>query len=63
MDTRKKDEKPHFTEVFPSGASASNRSQTTDNRIMVFYQGMRIYIPDQVQTETLSRVLQVLKQL
>lgn len=63
MDTRKQDDKPHFTEVFPSGASASNCSQTTDNRIVVFYQGMRIYIPDQAQTETLSRVLLVLKQL
>ena len=63
MDTRKQDDKPHFTEVFPSGTSAPNRNQTTDNRIMVFYQGMRIYIPDHVQTETLSRVMQVLKQL
>lgn len=63
MDTRKQDDKPHFTEVFPSGTSVPNRNQTSDNRIMVFYQGMRVYIPDHVQTETLSRVTQVLKQL
>ena len=54
MDTRKQDDKPHFAEVFPSGTSVPNRNQTTDNQIMVFYQGMRIYIPDHVQTETLS---------
>lgn len=63
MDTRKQDDKPHFTEVFPSATSTSNRTQITDNRIMVFYQDMRICIPDHVQTETLSRVMKVLKQL
>lgn len=61
MDTRKQDDKSHFAEVFSGGASALNRSQIIDNRIMVFYQGMRIYIPDHVQLETLSRVMQVLK--
>lgn len=63
MDTRKQDDKPHYTEVFPGGVSAPNRSQITDNRIMVFYRGMRIYIPDHVQIETLSRLMQILKQL
>ncbi len=57
MDIRKQNEKPHFTKVFPIGTSVSNRVQISDNRIMVFYQGMRIYIPDHVQTETLSRVM------
>ena len=61
MDIRKQDEKPHFTEAIPSGASVLNRSQITDNWIMAFYQGKRIYIPDHVQTETLNRVTQALK--
>ena len=63
MDTRKQDDKPHFAEVFPSSTSVPNRKQTPDNRLMVFYQGMRIYIPDHVQTEILNRMMQVLKQL
>lgn len=51
MDIRKQEDKPHFIEVFSRGSSVSKRGQITDNWIMVFYQGMRIYIPDYVQTD------------
>lgn len=37
MDTRKQDDKSHFTEMFLSSTSALNSVQTSDNRIMVFY--------------------------
>lgn len=54
-----------FGEVLRPANSNSfqNRVSSTDNRIMIYFQGMKIYIPDGFQPDTLLTFLQTLKKL
>lgn len=55
-----------FAEVFSStGITYHQQSHqtTTDCRPMIYFQGMKLYIPDGFQPETLLKLLRVMKQL
>ena len=55
-----------FAEVFTTAGVAyqQNRSNSnTDNRLMLYFQGVKIYIPDGCKQETLLTTLQAIKQL
>ena len=43
--------------------SQGNRAANTDNRLMIYFQGMKVYVPDGFQTDTLLKLLQTLKKL
>ncbi len=43
--------------------SFQNRISSNDNRLMIYFQGMKIYIPDNFQPDTLLTFLQTLKKL
>ena len=68
MDNRKQqDVTTSFAEVFKnSGIQVQHpytKSQSPDALLMIYWQGMKIYIPDNFQSETLLKLFQVLKQL
>lgn len=55
-----------FAEVFSSAGVAyhqQSRQITADSRLMIYFQGMKLYIPDHFQPETLLKLLQVMRQL
>lgn len=55
-----------FAEVFSSNGIPDHhqgRQITTDCRPVIYFQGMKLYIPDGFQPETLLKLLQVMKQL
>lgn len=55
-----------FAEVFTTAGVAyqQNRSiNNHDNRLMLYFQGVKVYIPDGCKQETLLTTLQVIKQL
>lgn len=54
-----------FAEVFqPVDATyQKNRAVSGDNRLMIYFQGMKIYIPDGFQPDTLLKFLQTVKKL
>jgi hypothetical protein len=55
-----------FAEVLSSSGiagSQNNRTVTNDNRLMVYFQGMKLYISDGFQPDTLLKLLQVMKKL
>ena len=55
-----------FAEVFTANGISyqQNRSScNNDNRLLLCFQGMKLYIPDGVKQETLLNTLQVLRQL
>ena len=55
-----------FAEVVPTSGIAyqQNRSvSNNDNRLMLYVQGVKVYIPDGCKAETLLTTLSVLKQL
>ena len=55
-----------FAEVFTTAGTAyqQNRSiGSNDNRLMLYFQGVKIYIPDGCKQETLLTTLQAIKQL
>ena len=41
----------------------AGRPAMPDSRPMIYFQGMKVYIPDGFQPETLLKLLQVMKQL
>lgn len=43
--------------------SQNNRMAANDNRLMIYFQGMKVYIPDNFQPDTLLKLLQTLKKL
>ena len=43
--------------------SQNNRMAANDNRLMIYFQGMKVYIPDNFQPDTLLKFLQTLKKL
>lgn len=54
-----------FGEVMHSAniSYSQNRSTVSDNRLMIYFQGMKIYIPEGFQADTLLKLLQTLKKL
>lgn len=54
-----------FGEVLHSSniSYSQNRSSANDNRLMIYFQGMKVYIPDNFQPDTLLKLLQTLKKL
>ena len=56
-----------FAEVFAANGISyqHNRysSNNSDNRLMLYSQGVKLYIPDSVNQETLLSTLQTIKQL
>lgn len=43
--------------------SQNNRMAANDNRLMIYFQGMKVYITDNFQPDTLLKLLQTLKKL
>ena len=52
-------EVPHSSNI----SYSQNRSSSNDNRLMIYLQGMKVYIPDNFQPDTLLKLLQTLKKL
>ena len=55
-----------FAEVFPTNGNTyqQNRSiNNNDNRLMLYFQGVKVYIPDGCKQETLLTALSAIKQL
>lgn len=54
-----------FGEVLHSAniSYPQNRGTVSDNRLMIYFQGMKIYIPEGFQADTLLKLLQTLKRL
>lgn len=48
-----------FGEVLHSSniSYSQNRSSSNDNRLMIYLQGMKVYIPDNFQPDTLLKLL------
>lgn len=61
----KKEPIQEFAEVYPSTRNPSHASRdlSTDNRVMIYCRGMKVYIPDYFRTDALRQLLQVLKDL
>lgn len=43
--------------------NAQNRNMSTDNRLMIYFQGMKLYIPEGFQPNILLKLLQTMKKL
>lgn len=43
--------------------NTKNRTTSNDNRLMIYYQGMKLYIPDEFQSDALLQLLRTLKKL
>ena len=43
--------------------SQGSRATNADNRLMIYFQGMKVYVPDGFQADTLLKLLQTLKKL
>ena len=43
--------------------NSQNRNMSTDNRLMIYFQGMKLYIPEVFQSDTLLKLLQTMKKL
>ena len=43
--------------------SQGNRAANADNRLMIYFQGMKVYVPDGFQADTFLKLLQTLKKL
>ena len=55
-----------FAEVLSTAGTSchqAGRPAMADSRPMIYFQGMKVYIPDGFQPETLLKLLQVMKQL
>ena len=53
-----------FGEVLHSANTAysqGNRTANADNQLMIYFQGMKVYVPDGFQVDTLLKLLQTLK--
>lgn len=55
----------NFAEVFSTSETESQqkRSINNDNRMMIYFQGMKLHIPDEFQEMELLKVLRVMKKL
>lgn len=54
-----------FGEVMHSANTfySQSRNTSSDNRLMIYFQGMKIYIPEGFQADTLLKLLQTLKKV
>ena len=54
-----------FAEVVQSLSTShpQNRNNNNDNRMMIYSQRLKLYIPDDFNPETLLRLLQTIKKL
>lgn len=54
-----------FAEVIQSSNTphSQNRNNNNDNRMMIYSQGLKLYIPDDFNPDTLLRLLQTIKKL
>ena len=55
-----------FAELFPNTGTAYPQNRSTsnnDNRLMLYFQGVKVYIPDGCKQETLLTALSAIKQL
>ena len=55
-----------FGEVLYSANNAyfqRSRATNADNRLMIYFQGMKVYVPDGFQADTFLKLLQTLKKL
>ena len=55
-----------FAEVFTSSSITCQQSRSAgshDNRLMLYFQGVKIYIPDGCKQETLLTALSAIRQL
>ena len=56
-----------FAEVFSSSGISSHQNNrtanTNDNRQMLYFQGMKLYIPGGFRPDTLLKLMQVMKKL
>ena len=43
--------------------SQNNRMAVNDNRLMIYFQGMKLYIPEGFHPDTLLKLLQTMKKL
>lgn len=43
--------------------SQNNRMSVNDNRLMIYFQGMKLYIPENFHPDTLLNLLQTMKKL
>ena len=43
--------------------NTKNRTTSNDNRLMIYYQGMKLYITDEFQSDALLQLLRTLKKL
>lgn len=43
--------------------SQNNRMSVNDNRLIIYFQGMKLYIPEGFQPDTLLKLLQTMKKL
>lgn len=43
--------------------NAQNRIMSTNNRLMIYFQSMKFYIPEGFQPDTLLKLLQTMKKL
>lgn len=49
--------------TYRTASNTQNRIGSNDNRLMICYQGMKLYIPDEFQSDTLLQLLRTLKKL
>lgn len=55
-----------FAEVFTTSGITCQQTRyagNNDNRLMLYFQGVKIYVPDGCKQETLLNTLQVIRQL
>ena len=53
----------HSVNVSGSYNPQNNRMAANDNRLMIYFQGMKLYIPEGFQPDTLLKLLQTMKKL
>lgn len=51
------------THTYCAANNTKNRTTSNDNRLMIYYQGMKLYIPDEFQSDALLQLLRTLKKL
>ena len=68
MDRTNQESATTFGEVLRSepqnySHNQQNRTASNDNRLMIYSQGMKIYIPEDFNSDTILKLLQTLKKL
>lgn len=53
----------HSVNVSGSYNPQNNQMAANDNRLMIYFQGMKLYIPEGFQPDTLLKLLQTMKKL